>query len=115
MAVVNKIKLGPAVQNCQQLAQAFMEIVLSQATNAAEIRIVFDRYLESSLKESTREKRSKNIEVMEYEVKKDTSLQDITMKKFLAHINTKQKLTVFSWPLLVRSFAKHQQNVRCII
>ena len=89
MAVVNKIKLGPAVQNCQQLAQAFMEIVLSQATNAAEIRIVFDRYLESSLKESTREKRSKNIEVMEYEVKKDTSLQDITMKKFLAHINTK--------------------------
>ena len=53
MAVVNKIKLGPAVQNCRKLAEPFLRIVLCEAGDAFKIRVVFDRYLKSSLKEST--------------------------------------------------------------
>lgn len=95
MAVVNRIKLGPVVQNCQQFADAFLNIVLDEATNAAEIRIVFDRYLDDSLKESTREKRNKDADLLEFEVKEDTCLKNLTLKKFVSHIKTNKGLQFF--------------------
>ena len=42
MTLVNKIKLGPAVENC-------LRIVLCEAGDVIKIRVVFDRYLESSI------------------------------------------------------------------
>ena len=81
MAVVNKIKLEPAVQNCLQLAEAFLRIVLCEAGDAFEIRVMFDKYLEFSLKESTREKRGPRLEVTEYEISHNTSLK----KVFVSH------------------------------
>ena len=94
MAVVNSIKLGPAIQNCQQFAEAFLKIILGQAADASEIRIVFDRYLENSLQGSTREKRTKDVPI-QFEVQSDTSLAKLNLKKFLSHIKTKHKLTIF--------------------
>ena len=49
VALVNKIKLGPAVENCRQLAEDFLRIVLCEAGDVIKIRVVFDRYLESSI------------------------------------------------------------------
>ena len=47
MTIVNKSKLEPAVQNCLQFAEAFIRIVLCEADDAFQIRVVCDRYLES--------------------------------------------------------------------
>ena len=77
MVVVNKIKLRPAAQNCRQLAEAFLRIVLCEVGDAFEICVVFDRYLESPLKESTREKHGHGLEVTEYEIAANTSFEKI--------------------------------------
>ena len=95
MTVLKKIKLGPAVHNCPKLAETSLKIVLCEAGDAFEIRVVFGRYLEFPLKESTREKRGPGFEVTEYEIADNTSLKKIhSMRKFLSQINTKQKLTI---------------------
>ena len=44
MAVVIKIKLGAAVQKCRQLEEAILKIVLCEAGDTFEIRVVFDRH-----------------------------------------------------------------------
>ena len=94
-AIVNKIKLGSAVENCRQLAEAFLRIVLCEADDAFEIRVRFDRYLESLLTERTREKRGRGLEVVS-EVADHTSLKKThSMRTFLSHINTKQTLKIY--------------------
>lgn len=47
MAVVSKIKLGAAVQKCRQLEEAILKIVLCEAGDTFEVRVVFDRLWES--------------------------------------------------------------------
>ena len=95
MAVVNITRFGPVVQNYRQVAEAFLIIVSCEAGNALEIRVVVDRYLESAWKESTQEKRCRGLELTEYEIVDNTSLKKIhSMRKFLSHINTKQRLTL---------------------
>ena len=47
--------------------------MLCEVGDAFEIRVVFDRYLESSLKENTQEKRVRGLEVIYYEIADKTS------------------------------------------
>lgn len=72
MAVVSKIKLGAAVQKCRQLEEAILKIVLCEAGDTFEVRVVFDRLWESWLKKSIQEKRGRGLEVKEYEVADNT-------------------------------------------
>ena len=53
MVIIKKIESGPATQDCSQFAEAFLRIMLCEDGDAFEIRVVFDRYFESTLKEST--------------------------------------------------------------
>ena len=70
--------------------------MLCEAGDSFEICIVLDRYLESSLKESTRENRGRRLEVVEYEIVDSTKLKKIhSMRKFLSPINTKQRLAIY--------------------
>ena len=95
MAVLNKIKLGTGIQNCNQLAERFLSILLSEP--ADEVRVAFDRYIEDSLKKTTRSKRQGKVGApsTQYEIKGDTNLEKTSMKKLLSHEKTKQKLTSF--------------------
>ena len=58
------------------------------------MRLVFDRYIEGSLKESTGEKRSGG-KVIGYIIKDSTSFVGVKMKKLLSHILTKKDLTIY--------------------
>ena len=49
--------------------------MLCEDGDAFEIRVVFDRYFESTLKESTWKKRSRGLEAAEYEIADKTSLK----------------------------------------
>lgn len=51
--------------------------MLCDTGDAFEIRVVSDRYLESSLKENTAEKRRQGLVVTEYEVADNSSLKNI--------------------------------------
>ena len=55
---------------------------------------VFDRYIEGSLKERTREKRSGG-KATGYIIKDSTSLVGVKMKELLSHILTKKDLTIY--------------------
>ena len=55
IAVVNRINIKKSkIKNCQEFAESFINIVLHEATGCDEIRVVFDRYIEDSLKAETR-------------------------------------------------------------
>lgn len=102
MAVLNKIKLGPGINNCLQLAKEFLKRVCPK--DASEIRVVFDNYYERSLKSNTQSKRLFNTVSMQFEVQDDTVLEKVTMKKFLSHILTKQRITTYLGNYLVKMF-----------
>ena len=101
MAVLNKIKLGSGIRNCLQLAEQFLKMVMSEPSD--EIRVVFDRYIEDSLKKTTRNKRQGKLNTsIQYEIKENTNLEKTTMKKLLSHNQTKHQLTLFLGRFLAR-------------
>ena len=60
MALVNAIqkKDESSMKNCQEFAEAFIRRLGREASSYSEVRLIFDRYLTTSLKEKTREKRT---------------------------------------------------------
>ena len=56
MAIVNKLKLTKDTKTCKDLKNLFLERILMEPQGFSEIRLDFDRYVESSLKERTRER-----------------------------------------------------------
>ena len=69
----------------------------------------FDRYIEGSLKERTRHKRIGG-KTIQYKVTDNTRIDNIPLKKFLSHNETKQELTVYLARLLVNYFAENNTN-----
>ena len=107
MTVVNCLKLGSPIINCQQFAEAFSRIMQEESSHAENVRVIFDRYIDVSLKGSIREKR-KTDTPMQYKVEDDTSLKNLTLKKFLSYIKTGQDLTVYLEKYLRKTFTEEQ-------
>ena len=76
----------------------FVEKLLKETDGFHEIQIVFDRYIESSLKERTRERRMSG-KAVHYIISDSTSIVGVPLKQLLSNLNTKQDLTIY--------FAKH--------
>ena len=79
MAVVNRQKLGPSIRNRQQFAKLFLRIMQEESSHA-ELRVIYDRYIDHSLKVSTHEKQRTYITV-QYEVHNDTFLENLTLAR----------------------------------
>ena len=94
MALVNKLTITKETKTCKDLKDQFMARLLRESDAFSEVRLVFDRYIEGSLKEQTREKRTSGISVR-YIVKDSTSLVGLTLKRFFSHIQTKADLTIY--------------------
>ena len=73
MALVNKLEIGKDVKTCKQLKHIFADRLIKESEDFHEVRLVFDRYSEGSLKEHTREKRSGG-KTTRYIIKNYTSL-----------------------------------------
>ena len=59
MAVVNSVIKTEQMKTCQDFADAFLQIFCNMAAQYEEVRLVFDRYIKTSLKEQMRTKRTK--------------------------------------------------------
>ena len=105
MAVVNRIKKTQDIETCKGLASSLTKIVLYEAKDYEEIRMIFDRYQENSIKDQTRNKQTQGIHIR-YRIADDTKIQSISMKKLLSHVATKQELTKFLGDHLVKDFKK---------
>ena len=56
MALVNAIKKSG--ETCSDLANSFINMLINKSRGFDEVRLVFDRYVENSLKEQMRVKRT---------------------------------------------------------
>ena len=94
MALVNAIPKTERIKTCKDFAQFFLDQLSNMADEYDEVRLVFDRYINSSIKEQMRRKRTKGKSTY-YHVKDTTLIQNISLKDFLSNIKTKAELTTY--------------------
>ena len=94
MTLVNKIPINRDIKTCYDFKVSFSNRLIQEAKGFSEVRLVFDRYVNSSLKEQCREKRSSGKHI-KYIMKDSTLLEGIKMKDFLSHIEPKSNLTTY--------------------
>ena len=109
MCVVNMVTKTPEMFTAKHFATKFLHIITSMSAAYDEIRIVFDQYLEKSLKETTREKRAMKITPVHYHVNDDTEVKSV--KAFLSHTRTKHELTSYLAQKLLSHYHNHMQKV----
>ena len=76
----------------KDFADRFVDRIARISSGFEQVRLVFDRYVKDSLKARTRHKRTSGNEIR-YQVSDVTNIENITLKQFLSHIDTKQDLT----------------------
>ena len=82
------------MKTCKHFAQVFLDRLSNMPGDYDEVRVVFDRYTNTSLKEKMRRKRTKRKSTY-YQVKDTTLIQNISLKDFLSNIKTKAELTTY--------------------
>jgi hypothetical protein len=93
MAVVQSIKKGPTMATCSDFAQAFVRSIKKIMSDYNEGRVIFDRYINNSLKDQTRGKRSAGAEPVKFDIKDSTNIKLVPLKTLLSHIETKARLS----------------------
>ena len=91
MVVVNSVTKTSNIKTCQDFADSFLAIICNMAANCDEVRLVFDRYMQTSLKEQMRAKQTKGKSTY-YHVKDNTLIKNISLKNFLKIFVLKQSL-----------------------
>ena len=109
MAIVQKLKKTKDTKTCRDLGEVFIKRVKLESRQYDEVYLIFDRYIEGSLKERTRHKRTGG-KGIQYKVTDNARIDNIPLKKFLSHIETKQELTVYLARLLVNYFEENNTN-----
>ena len=94
MALVNGISKTEQMKTCRDFAQSFIERLENIAVHYDEVRLVFDRYIDKSLKAKMRQKRTKGKSTY-YHVRDSTLIQKIPLKHFLSNVKTKAELTEY--------------------
>ena len=94
MAEVNSVTKSEQMKTCQDFADAFLQKIYNMTSLYDEVRLVLDRYINSSLKEQIRTKRTKGKSTY-YHVKDNTLIQNISLKDFLSDIHTKGELVEY--------------------
>ena len=94
MAIVNGISKTEQIRTCGDFAQAFIERLEHIARSYDEVRLVFDRYITSSLKDKMRRKRTKGKSTY-YHIRDSTVIKNISLKDFLSNVKTKAELTEY--------------------
>ena len=94
MALVNKVKKMPDTKTCHDFSDLFLQKVSYEISGFQTVVLTFDRHVNLSLKEMTREKRSDE-ECVRFKITDDTNIERTTLRKFLSHSQTKQDLTEY--------------------
>ena len=89
MAVVNSITKTESMKTCADFADAFLSMICKFVEDFDEIRLVFGRYIEASLKSQTRKKRVKR-KTTYYHVEYNTLIKNIPVKDFLSDSRLKK-------------------------
>ena len=90
MAVLHSMKKTPTMRKLSDLQEAFIKRIEWMIVDYNEGRVVFDRYLDNSLKNKTRQKRA--VTSTEFEIHPEMNLT-MSIKEILSTSRTKSSLT----------------------
>ena len=105
MAELQSLKLKEA-NTCSDLAYQFCKKIFAKYRKFSEIHVVFDTYVENSLKAAERLCRQKVITPVQYKITSNTNIKSITLQKLLSHVKTKDALTELLSKSLLSSATK---------
>ena len=108
MAVVQTIKKGTKMSTCAAFAQAFVSIIKKTLHQYDEGRVIFDRYIEDSLKSQTRAKRTSGTDPVKFQVSDTTNIKHVPLKTLLSHTETKGQLTEYLGKALLQAYQESQ-------
>ena len=112
MAVLQCMKKKNTMQTLSDLQDAFNEHIQSIVSGYDEVRVVFDRYMDQSLKNKTRQKRAATS--VEYEIHSDMKLT-MSIKDILSASSTKKKLTFMLGEGLLEYFSSDSSIVLFVL
>ena len=93
VAVVNRINIRKSkIKMFGEFDEKFVNMIWREDIGYDDIRVVFNRYIERSLKANTRSKCTHGMSV-HYKVSHQTRIGHLTTKQFLSSIETKNELT----------------------
>ena len=96
IVLIKKMTTKPAtVVTVKDISVCFNDRLMNLTRSYAEVILVFDTYKADSLKSTTRQKRQKGKDPVQYQVRDKTSIRHITMSPFLSHEQTKADLTEY--------------------
>ena len=107
----------------KDLSVCFNDRLMNLTRHFDEVILVFDTYKADSLRNRTRQKRQKEKDPVQYEVRDETSFRHITLSRFLSRDQTKANLTEYlaektlnynkdSTKLIITSAAGHTRSNR---
>ena len=108
MAEVQAFKLYQ-VNTCLDFTNQFCDKIFSKYSMFSPMHVVFDTYVENSLKAATRCIRQHGTVPKEYKINNSTNTKPVPLKKLLGHIRTKEALTEFISNALVKAAANLQK------
>ena len=111
MAIVQSMKKDNGMNTCLDFARAFVQSIKRLASGYQELRVIFDRYIETSLKANTRAKRTKGVDCVKYNISDKTNIKTVPLKTFLSHIETKSQLTEYLGQHLLSAFSESEVTV----
>ena len=109
MCVVNMITKTNEKFTVSDFARKFVDIIDDMGAPYDEMRVVFDHYLPGSLKETTRDKRTKKMTSVHYHVNDNTEIKNMMM--FLSHIQTKAELTKYLSQKVLAQYQGHPKKI----
>ena len=76
-----------------------------------EGRVIFDRYIDNSLKAQTHVKRSAGVDPVKFNIKDSTNIKLVPLETLLSHTDTKSQLTQYLCRALLHEYADSSESV----
>ena len=94
MAIINSISIENLknIKTCEDFANAFINHIIVESQGFSEVRVIFDIYLDISLKSTTRNDRTNDTKIQN-EVNDCTIIKHLKTSNFVPHTQTKKDLT----------------------
>lgn len=108
MAIIHPMKKSAKIRTLYDLQVEFIKLIEEKLDGYDEARIVFDRYIDLSLKNKTRQVRSKTS--TEYLIHPEMRLT-MSIKDLLSSSKTKQSLTIMFAKALIEYFSNKETRV----
>ena len=114
MVEVQSLKKDASVKTCSDLGKLFASKMRKKTSSYDEVRILFDRYLDNSLKDQTRAKRAKSTPSVRFQITGNMDITHISMTMLLSHKQTKDELTLLLQKSIVKEAESNQKVIVCV-